>query len=102
MKETATWTIALDIARRDLLDLWRARMLLFFFILFPLLLMGMFGYIYPPMPKSNPTTGTIGTAFPNLPISLVQMDSGATANSIAAGLQRSPGRWATSHCSGDR
>jgi ABC-2 type transport system permease protein len=84
MKETATWTIALDIARRDLLDLWRARMLLFFFILFPLLLMGMFGYIYPPMPKSNPTTGTIGTAFPNLPISLVQMDSGATANSIAA------------------
>jgi ABC-2 type transport system permease protein len=84
MKETATWTIALDIARRDLLDLWRARMLLFFFILFPLLLMSMFGYIYPPTPKSNPTTGTIGTAFPNLPVSLVQMDSGAPANSIAA------------------
>ncbi len=59
-------------------------MLLFFFILFPILLMSMFGNIYPPMPKSNPNTGSIGTAFPNLPISLVLMDDGQTANSIAA------------------
>ena len=46
--------------------------------------MSMFGYIYPPTPKSNPNTGTIGTAFPNLPVSLVQMDDGQAANSIAA------------------
>ncbi len=59
-------------------------MLLFFFILFPILLMSMFGYIYPPIPKSNPNTGSIGTAFPNLPVSLVQMDDGQTANLIAA------------------
>ena len=59
-------------------------MLLFFFILFPLLLMGMFGNIYPPVPKSNPTTGSIGTAFPNLPVSLVQMDDGQTASLVAA------------------
>jgi len=76
--------LALDIARRDLLDLWRSKMLLFFFILFPILLMSMFGYIYPPMPKSNPNTGSIGTAFPNLPVTLVRMDDGQTANSIAA------------------
>ncbi len=76
--------MALDIARRDLLDLWRSKMLLFFFILFPILLMSMFGYIYPPMPKSNPNTGSIGTAFPNLPVTLVRMDDGQTANSIAA------------------
>lgn len=76
--------MALDIARRDLLDLWRSKMLLFFFILFPILLMSMFGYIYPPVPKSNPNTGTIGTAFPNLPVSLVKMDDGQTANLIAA------------------
>jgi ABC-2 type transport system permease protein len=81
---TQGWAIALGIARRDLLDLWRARMLLFFFILFPILLMSMFGYIYPPVPKSNPTTGSIGTAFPNLPVCLVQMDDGQAANSIAA------------------
>ena len=59
-------------------------MLLFFFILFPILLMSMFGYIYPPVPKSNANTGIIGTAFPNLPVSLVQMDDGKTANLIAA------------------
>ncbi len=84
MAETITWDLALDIARRDLLDLWRSKMLLFFFILFPILLMSMFGYIYPPIPKSNPNTGSIGTAFPNLPVSLVQMDDGQTANLIAA------------------
>ena len=84
MVETITWDLALDIARRDLLDLWRSKMLLFFFILFPLLLMSMFGYIYPPIPKSNPNTGSIGTAFPNLPVSLVQMDNGHSANLIAA------------------
>jgi ABC-2 type transport system permease protein len=59
-------------------------MLLFFFILFPILLMSMFGYIYPPVPKSNPNTGMIGTAFPNLPVALVQMDDGQTANVVAA------------------
>ncbi len=59
-------------------------MLLFFFLLFPILLMSMFGYIYPPVPKSNANTGIIGTAFPNLPVSLVQMDDGKTANLIAA------------------
>jgi ABC-2 type transport system permease protein len=84
MAEITTWKLALAIARRDLLDLWRARMLLFFFILFPLLLMGMFGYIYPPIPKSNPTTGSIGTPYPNMPISLVQMDYGQAANAVAA------------------
>jgi ABC-2 type transport system permease protein len=84
LAETITWDLALDIARRDLLDLWRSKMLLFFFILFPILLMSMFGYIYPPIPKSNPNTGNIGTAFPNLPVSLVQMDDGQAANSIAA------------------
>ena len=84
MAKTITWEVTLDIARRDLLDLWRSKMLLFFFILFPILLMSMFGYIYPPVPKSNPNTGNIGTAFPNLPVTLVKMDDGQTANLIAA------------------
>ena len=84
MVEKITWEVALDIARRNLLDLWRSKMLLFFFLLFPLLLMSMFGYIYPPVPKSNPNTGSIGTAFPNLPVSLVQMDDGPAASTVAA------------------
>jgi ABC-2 type transport system permease protein len=84
MSESTAWSVAFGIARRDLLDLWRARMLLFFFILMPVMLMAMFGYIYPPTPKSNPTTGNIGTAFPNLPVSIVQMDDGSPANLIVA------------------
>ena len=84
MTERIPWDLALDIARRDLLDLWRSKMLLFFFVLFPILLMGMFGYIYPPIPKTNPNTGIIGTAFPNLPVSLVLMDDSETANAIVA------------------
>jgi ABC-2 type transport system permease protein len=83
MAESITWELALGIARRDLLDLWRSKMLLFFFILFPILLMSMFGYIYPPVPKSNPNTGSIGTAFPNLPVALVKMDDGQAANLVA-------------------
>jgi ABC-2 type transport system permease protein len=84
MAKATAWAVTLSIARRDLLDLWRAKMLLFFFILMPLLMMTMFGYIYPPVPKSNPSTGNIGTAFPDLPVALVQMDDGQTANSVAA------------------
>jgi ABC-2 type transport system permease protein len=79
-----TWDLALDIARRDLLDLWRSKMLLFFFILMPLLLMSMFGYIYPPTPKSNSNTGLIGTSFPHLPVSLIQMDNSQIGNLVAA------------------
>jgi ABC-2 type transport system permease protein len=82
--ESITLEVAMNIARRDLLDLWRAKMLLFFFILMPLILMGMFGYLYPPVPQSNASTGSIGTAFPNLPVSLVQMDDGQAASSVAA------------------
>jgi ABC-2 type transport system permease protein len=84
MAEVKGWAVAAGIARRDLLDLWRAKMLLFFFVLFPILLMSMFGFIYPPTPRSNPTTGNIGTAFPNLPVSIVQMDDGQMANLVAS------------------
>ena len=84
MARVKAWAVAAGIARRDLLDLWRSKMLLFFFILFPILLMSMFGYIYPPTPKSNANTGSIGTAFPNLPVALVQMDDGQMANFVAS------------------
>ena len=84
MARVSGWRIASSIARRDLLDLWRNRMLLFFFVFFPLMLMAMFGYIYPPTTQSNVNTGSIGTGFPNLPVAIVQMDDGAPANTVAA------------------
>ena len=84
MTKVSFWGIASSIARRDLLDLWRNRMLLFFFVFFPLMLMAMFGYIYPPTSQSNMNTGSIGTAFPNLPVAIVRMDDGAPANTVVA------------------
>ena len=82
-RQLRTVLIALRIARRDLLDLWRAKMLLFSFLLMPLLLMSMFGYMFPTTPKANPAVGNMPTAYPNLPIALVQVDQGALANAVA-------------------
>jgi ABC-2 type transport system permease protein len=83
LSELRTFTTALKIARRDLLDLWRAKMLLFAFLLMPLLLMSMFGYMFPTTPKANPTVGNMPTAYPNLPLALVQVDQGSLANAVA-------------------
>jgi len=82
--EIETWSISLGIARRDLLDLWRAKMLLFAFILMPILLMSMFGYMFPPTQKANPLAGNIPTSYPNLPVALVVQDSGEVANDVSA------------------
>ncbi len=81
--ELRTFSIGLKIARRDLLDLWRAKMLLFAFLLMPLLLIAMFGYMFPTTPKSNPALGNIPTAYPNLPVALIQVDHGSLANAVA-------------------
>jgi len=78
-----TFSIALKIARRDLLDLWRAKILFFTFLFMPLLLISMFGYMFPTVPKANPTVGSIPTAYPNLPVALVLVDQGPIANTIA-------------------
>jgi ABC-2 type transport system permease protein len=82
--EIETWSISLQIARRDLLDLWRAKMLLFAFLLMPILLMSMFGYMFPATQKANPLAGNIPTSYPNLPIAIVVLDSGQVANDVSA------------------
>jgi ABC-2 type transport system permease protein len=77
------WLIPLRIARRDLLDLWRAKMLLFAFLLMPILLMSMFGYMFPPTPLANQFTQSVPTAYPNLPVAIVLTDSGQQAYDVA-------------------
>jgi len=77
------WLIPLRIARRDLLDLWRAKMLLFAFLLMPILLMSMFGYMFPPTPQANQFTQSVPTAYPNLPVAIVLTDSGQQAYDVA-------------------
>lgn len=75
--------LLLDIAKRDLLDLWMAKMLVVMLVLMPLLFIGMFGYMYPPSPSPNPNTNNLGSVYPNLPVCLVLMDNGQMANTYA-------------------
>jgi ABC-2 type transport system permease protein len=74
----------MDIAKRDLLDLWMAKPLVAMLVVMPLLLIGMFGYMYPTAPSPNPTTNNLGSAYPNLPVCLVVMDNGQMAKKVAA------------------
>jgi len=76
--------LLLDIAKRDLLDLWMAKSLVVMLVLMPLLLIGMFGYMYPPSPSPNPNTNNLGSVYPNLPVCLVMMDNGQMANDFAS------------------
>jgi len=58
-------------------------MLLFAFLLMPILLMSMFGYMFPPTPKANQFTQSVPTAYPNLPVAIVLSDSGQQAYDVA-------------------
>jgi ABC-2 type transport system permease protein len=73
----------MDIAKRDLLDLWMAKILVVMLVMMPLLLIGMFGYMYPPAPSPNPNTNNLGSVYPNLPVCLVVMDNGQMAKNVA-------------------
>jgi ABC-2 type transport system permease protein len=76
----ATWYIT----QRDLLDFWREKMLIVMFVLMPIILMGMFGYMYPSVPKGNVAVGSIPSAFPNLQLALVRDDYSSGADAFAA------------------
>lgn len=49
------------------------------FVLMPILLMGMFGYMYPTTPKPNTVVETIPSAYPNLRLALVLDDHSSVA-----------------------
>jgi ABC-2 type transport system permease protein len=78
-----TFSESFKIARRDLLDFWRAKQIVFSFLLMPIVLMSMFGYMFPTVPKPNQFVGTMPTAYPNLPLALVQVDHGSLANAVS-------------------
>lgn len=59
-------------------------MLIVMFFLMPILLMGMFGYMYPSTPKANAAVGIIPSAFPNLRLALVRDDYSSVADTFAA------------------
>ena len=83
-RHVSGWKVTREIAKRDLLDLWRAKMLLVFFILMPLLFMTMFGFIYPPTVQVNPYSGQIPSQYPNLNLAIIQQDNGPIARNVEA------------------
>jgi ABC-2 type transport system permease protein len=68
--------VTFRIAHKDLLDFWKARMLLATFMLMPILMMSMFGFMFPP------TTGT-SNPYKNAPIAMVVEDDGSLAIQVA-------------------
>jgi len=66
--------ISFRIAHKDLLDFWKAKMLIATFMMMPILLMSMFGFMFPPA-TSNP--------YKNAPIAMVVDDDGSLAMSVA-------------------
>ena len=83
-RQVSAWKVTTEIAKRDLLDLWRAKMLLVFFILMPLLFMTMFGFIYPPTVQVNPYSGQIPSQYPDLELAIIQQDNGLIARNVEA------------------
>ncbi|MGP8070703.1 MAG: ABC transporter permease [Candidatus Bathyarchaeia archaeon] len=83
-RQVSGWKVTTEIAKRDLLDLWRAKMLLVFFILMPLLFMTMFGFIYPPTVQVNPYSGQIPSQYPDLELAIIQQDNGQIARNVEA------------------
>jgi ABC-2 type transport system permease protein len=81
-RQVSGWKVTTEIAKRDLLDLWRAKMLLVFFILMPLLFMTMFGFIFPPTVQVNPYSGQIPSPYPNLNLAIIQQDNGQIARNV--------------------
>jgi ABC-2 type transport system permease protein len=71
-------------AHKDLLDFWKAKMLVAAFTIMPLLWMAMFGFMYPQTGSSNPYSGKISTPYSNIPIALVNEDGGNVASRVAS------------------
>jgi ABC-2 type transport system permease protein len=71
--------ITLRIAHKDLLDFWKAKMLVVTFSVMPILMMSMFGFMFPQTGASNPFSGKISSPYKNVPMAIVVEDSGLFA-----------------------
>ncbi|MBS7658981.1 MAG: ABC transporter permease [Candidatus Bathyarchaeia archaeon] len=74
---------SLDIAFKDLLYFWRMKMLFITFLTLPIVLMFLFGFMFPTVGTSNIYSGKIASPYSNIPIGIVVEDGGATAHNVA-------------------
>jgi ABC-2 type transport system permease protein len=71
------------IAQKDLLDFWKAKMLVATFTVMPILLMSLFGFMFPQTGTSNPFSGKMSSPYKTVPMALVVEDSGSFALQVA-------------------
>ena len=71
------------VTQKDLLDFWKAKMLVAFFMIMPILFMSMFGFMFPQTGESNPFSGKVSTPYKNAPIGIVLKDQGPFALQVA-------------------
>jgi ABC-2 type transport system permease protein len=71
------------VTQKDLLDFWKAKMLVAFFMIMPILFMSMFGFMFPQTGASNPFSGKVSTPYKNAPIGIVLEDRGPFALQVA-------------------
>lgn len=75
--------LTMVMAHKDLLDFWKAKMLVVSFTLFPIVMMAMFGYMFPSITSANPYAGKFSSPYGRLPIAIVNEDGGRAAEDIA-------------------
>ena len=75
--------VTFRIAHKDLLDFSKAKMLLVTFTVMPIMLMSLFGFMFPQTGTSNPFSGKVSSPYKNVPIALVVEDSGSFALLVA-------------------
>ena len=75
--------ITFRILHRELLEFWKAKMLVGTFIMMPILMMSMFGFMFPQTGTSNPYSGKISSPYKNIPMAIVVEDRGLFATQVA-------------------
>jgi ABC-2 type transport system permease protein len=75
--------ITFRIVHKDLLDFWKAKMLVVTFMMMPILMMSMFGFMFPQTGTSNPYSGKISSPYKNIPMAIVVEDGRLFAIQVA-------------------
>jgi len=75
--------ITFRIVHKDLLEFWKAKMLLVTFTIMPIIMMSMFGFMFPQTGTSNPYSGKISSPYKNVPMAIVVEDGGLFAIQVA-------------------
>jgi ABC-2 type transport system permease protein len=75
--------ITILVTQKDLLDFWKAKMLVATFMIMPILFMSMFGFMFPQTGASNPFSGKVSTPYENVPMGIVLEDQKLFALQVA-------------------